>query len=51
MVDEITALIGELGFPIAITVYLLFRFDRLITKLTKSVESLLEEMKKHDGHQ
>lgn len=45
--DDFSTLIGDLGFPIAVTVYLLFRFDRLITKLTDSVEGLIAELKHH----
>ncbi|PRT15848.1 YvrJ family protein (plasmid) [Bacillus thuringiensis] len=36
------SLIGNFGFPVAITLYLLMRFEKKIDTLTMSIENLRE---------
>ena len=38
--DEIVSLIGNLGFPIAISLYLLVRIEGKLEDLTKSLKEL-----------
>lgn len=38
-------LVRELGFPIAITIYLLVRFDRLLNQLHDVVRDLVVELR------
>lgn len=38
--DDILNLIGNLGFPIAITVYLLVRFEKKIDQLNDTIYNL-----------
>ena len=40
--DELITLITNVGFPIAITVYLLIRFDGMMNSLVKSQENMTE---------
>lgn len=40
------ALLKDVSFPIFITVYLLFRFEKKISKLTKKIEELKDIVKK-----
>ena len=47
---ELEGLVGDLGFPIAVTGYLLFRLDGLVRKLTESVQELVDELKHSNGH-
>jgi len=44
-IDYIT-LIGNLGFPIAITSYLLVRFEKVIAKHTEAINSLVIKINK-----
>lgn len=43
------ALIGDLGFPIVITVYLLVRFEKKIEALTTAIQDLKEVIKPQTG--
>lgn len=38
-------LIASLGFPIAVSVYLLVRFDRLLRDLHEAVKELTDELR------
>ncbi|NIK12747.1 YvrJ family protein [Alkalibacillus sp. S2W] len=38
-------LIGNFGFPIAITIYLLIRLEKKITELTSAITKLRENVK------
>ena len=38
-------LVRELGFPVAITIYLLVRFDRLLGDLRDAVRDLVTELR------
>jgi len=40
----IGALIGNLGFPIAITIYVLIRFDRLLSEVEKESNQAIREL-------
>lgn len=44
-VEQITGLINQVGFPIAVASYLLFRGDKLMREMTKSVKELTEVMR------
>lgn len=46
--DDITTYIGQLGFPIAVTAYLLVRMETSIRELTKAVQALTASK---EGHQ
>lgn len=48
---EILEIIEQIGFPIAISLYLLFRFEKSINELSKSVTKLntLVKKKKDEG--
>lgn len=41
---SIGSLIESLGFPIVVTVYLLFRFEKKLSKLTTTVKDLKETL-------
>ncbi|WP_172199589.1 YvrJ family protein [Saccharibacillus qingshengii] len=43
---DLIGLIANLGFPIAITAYLLLRFEKKITDLSRTIGSLKEEIQK-----
>jgi len=45
-VEEIVYLVANLGFPVAISVYLLMRFDGLIKQLVLSQEKLIVTVEK-----
>ena len=47
---DLEGLVGDLGFPIAVTGYLLFRLDGLVRKLTESVQELVDELKHSNSH-
>ncbi|CAM2905699.1 YvrJ family protein [Hathewaya histolytica] len=38
--EKIVALIGNLGFPIAVSIYLLTRIEAKLEKLTESINAL-----------
>ncbi|MFD0768955.1 YvrJ family protein [Bacillus sp. CGMCC 1.60114] len=40
------SLIGNYGFPIALAIYLLIRFEKRIEKLTDSIDTLKEVIQK-----
>jgi hypothetical protein len=40
MYDQLVSLISTVGFPIAVSIYLLIRFENKIDLLVKSVEDL-----------
>jgi len=44
--DELITLITNVGFPIAITVFLLIRFDGMIQNLVKSQERMTETIER-----
>ena len=41
----LTAAIGNLGFPIVITIYLLVRFEKKIEKLSSGINELIQVIK------
>jgi len=41
MMEEIINLVSNVGFPIAITVYLMMRFENKLEKLDDSINSLV----------
>ncbi|MGF7048921.1 hypothetical protein J2T13_003429 [Paenibacillus sp. DS2015] len=43
---DLFGLIANLGFPIAITSYLLVRFERKILELSEAITSLKDELRK-----
>lgn len=43
--DTIVSLIGEMGFPMIITAYLLLRFERKIEKLSEAIQELKNSIK------
>ncbi len=45
--EEFTKLITNVGFPIAITVYLLVRFESKLDKLTDCITNLSSVIDKH----
>jgi hypothetical protein len=49
LISAVTAAIGNYGFPIAVTVYLLMSFQKKIDELTKSVDELRHQIK-DEGH-
>ncbi|OWZ83239.1 YvrJ family protein [Natranaerobius trueperi] len=38
--EELTSLIGNVGFPIAVSVYLLVRIEQKLSELTRSIFEL-----------
>ncbi|MDQ0158412.1 YvrJ family protein [Alkalibacillus salilacus] len=38
-------LIGNFGFPIAITIYLLIRLEQKLSELTSAIKTLIENVK------
>mgnify|MGYP001498712715 CR=1 FL=1 len=40
MYDQLVSLISTVGFPIAVSIYLLIRFENKIDLLVKSIEDL-----------
>ncbi len=44
MYDHLVSLISTVGFPIAVSIYLLIRFENKIDLLVKSVEDLKEDI-------
>ncbi|WP_445491494.1 YvrJ family protein [Niallia sp. 03133] len=44
--EEIVKLIGNFGFPIVITVYLLYRFEQKIDKLETAIVELTTVLKR-----
>lgn len=48
-ITEWMNILGNVGFPIAITVYLLFRFDRRIEALETVIQDLSEAINKLRG--
>jgi len=44
LLEELIAVITNVGFPIAITVYLLVRFDGMMNVLVKSQERMIETL-------
>lgn len=51
MYDEIVKLISTVGFPIAVCVYLLVRFERKIEKLDSSITELTTAITNVIGNQ
>lgn len=47
MIDEFITLIKEVGFPIAVASFVLFRMNGKLDKLTKAIEKLTERMARH----
>ncbi|MCF7798787.1 YvrJ family protein [Candidatus Woesearchaeota archaeon] len=43
--SEIINLIGNMGFPIAMCFYLMFRFEKTLQKNTESVQELTKYLK------
>ena len=43
--EEYISLISNVGFPIAITFYFLFRLEKIITKNTEAINNMLEVLK------
>ncbi|MTK12530.1 MAG: YvrJ family protein [Clostridiaceae bacterium] len=44
MYDQLVTLISTVGFPIAVSIYLLTRFERKIDELVKSIQGLREDI-------
>ncbi len=44
MYDQLVSLISTIGFPIAVSIYLLIRFENKIDLLVKSIEDLREDI-------
>lgn len=44
MLDEFVKLINTLGFPIAVSLYLLFKINVQIASLTQSIQDLKKEI-------
>lgn len=44
MYDQLVSLISDLGFPIAVSIYLLIRFESKIDLLVKSIQDLREDI-------
>ncbi len=42
MMDEVVGLIGNFGFPVAVSIYLLVRLEGKMETLTESIHSLSE---------
>ena len=42
-IDAIPSLIGTLGFPIVITLYLLLKFDKTISDLVAQIARLVDQ--------
>lgn len=51
MYDEIVKLISTVGFPIAVCVYLLVRFERKIEMLDRSISDLTAAITEVIGNQ
>ncbi|MFC6653896.1 YvrJ family protein [Paenibacillus rhizoplanae] len=47
MEGDITTFIANLGFPIAITLYLLIRFEKKISDLSEAINALKNEIQKN----
>lgn len=45
--DEITKLVTNVGFPIAVSVYLLVRFESKVDKLSSCITNLSNIIEKH----
>ena len=46
VVDLISKLIGNLGFPIFVAVWLLIRTDKLLKNLTRAIDALKDVVEK-----
>lgn len=44
MIEEAVALIGNFGFPVAVSMYLLVRLEGKLETLTESIHSLSEAL-------
>jgi len=44
-VDQIIPIISDVGFPIAVTLYLLYRIEAKLDGVIQSIQSLPERMK------
>lgn len=44
MYDQLVNLISGVGFPIAVSIYLLIRFENKIDELVKSIQDLKEDI-------
>lgn len=47
MIDEFVTLIKEVGFPIAVASFVLFRMNGKLDRLTKAIEKLTQRMEHH----
>lgn len=47
--DEWIQMVANIGFPIAMCVYLMTRFEKTINKHTEAIESLIEYLKLKGG--
>ncbi len=45
MIDEVLVLMGNFGFPVAVSVYLLVRIEGKLETLTESIRSLSEAIR------
>ena len=45
MLEELIPLISEIGFPIAVTVYLLYRIETRLNVLIESLQSLPQRIR------
>lgn len=45
--EELVVLIGNFGFPVAVSMYLLIRLEGKLETLTESIHSLSEALLKH----
>jgi hypothetical protein len=46
-VEELVVLVGNFGFPVAVSVYLLIRLEGKLETLTESIHSLSQALLKH----
>lgn len=47
--DELGRFISTVGFPIAVTAYLLLRLDRTVNELKQAVYKLVDELRRQRG--
>jgi hypothetical protein len=45
--EELVVLVGNFGFPVAVSVYLLIRLEGKLETLTESIHSLSQALLKH----
>lgn len=48
VMEDLTTWIGNLGFPMAITMYLLLRFEQKLSDLSEAINGLKNEIQKNE---